>query len=78
MVHRKHHHGISRTLVHLNRKGAGSVKVAFSQPHIKFVSVTLVNTSTEFHGCGKGSYSCQGSPDAAHPAFAVKLIAFKA
>ncbi len=77
MVHRKHHHGISRTLVHLNRKGFGKVKVPFSQPHIKFVSVTLANTSTDFHGCGKGSYSCQGSPDAAHPAFAVKLIAFK-
>jgi hypothetical protein len=76
LVHRSHHRTGHRP-VHLNRRGFGRLRVPFSHAGVHFVSVTLANTSTKFHGCGHGRYSCQGSPDAAHPTFAVQLTATK-
>jgi hypothetical protein len=70
------HHKTSRAAVHLNRHGDGRVRVPFSHDKVRSISVTLANTSTKFHGCGHGSFSCQGTPNVAHPTFAVKLVAF--
>jgi hypothetical protein len=74
-----HRHGpIVRTLVHLSAHGAGTVILPFSHRRVRYVTVTLANTSVAYHGCfTDGAYSCSGRSDAPHPTFRVKLAAFQ-
>jgi hypothetical protein len=71
------HHKTAHATVPLNRHGDGRVRVGFNPARVRFVSVTLANTSTRFHDCGHGSFSCQGTPNAPHPTFAVKVVALR-
>jgi hypothetical protein len=76
IVHTRHGKWI-KTFVHLNRKGDGKTHVKFSSKKVKLVTITLVNASTKFHGCGSGHYSCSGFSNATNPAFKVKVKAYK-
>ena len=76
LVKRKNH-PMTRSMVRLNRRGKGSVQVPFSVQRTSSVTVTLANASTKFR-CHRGtSYSCQGTPLAAQPAYHLKLKAVR-
>jgi hypothetical protein len=73
----RRHHPITRALVPLSRTGRGRLVVPFGRATTKAVTVTLANTSTRFHCHTHDVYSCHGTPLAAHPAFHVRLVAFR-
>lgn len=53
---------ITRKLVKLNGSGDGSVRVNFSRPDIKRLTITLANASTRYN-CGQfTSFACMGVP----------------
>lgn len=75
LQHRQRHHPMTRIKVHLGRTGQGTVRVPFSARTTSRVTVTLANASTSYQ-CHHGTtFSCQGRPRAAHPAYKVKLTA---
>jgi hypothetical protein len=76
LVARKHH-PTTRMFVHLTKEGRGKVSVPFSRAGTRQVTVTLVNASTTFTCHTNGGYSCNGTSRAPHPAFAVKLVAYR-
>lgn len=77
VVHRRHK-PLARKLVHLSRHGNGKVAFGFSHRQVKYLTVTMANTSTRFHRCGSGTvYSCQGVPNAPRTGFKVKAVAFR-
>jgi hypothetical protein len=76
VVHTRHHKWIKK-VVHLSRSGDGRISVPLSRTKVRFVTVTLANTSTRFHRCGYGPYSCSGVSSAAHPTFKIMAVAYK-
>jgi hypothetical protein len=74
---RRTHHPMTRSLVPLTRQGRGKLSVPFSRSGTVQVTVTLVNASTRFSCHTNGGYSCDGTPKAPHPSFAVKLVAYR-
>jgi hypothetical protein len=74
---RRTHHPMTRSLVPLTRQGRGKLSVPFSRSGTGQVTVTLVNASTRFSCHTNGGYSCDGTPKAPHPSFAVKLVAYR-
>jgi hypothetical protein len=74
---RRKHHPMTQSVVRLNRKGKGTLRVPFSVQQTSSVTVTLANASTKFH-CNRGTqYSCQGAPVAAQPTYRLKLTAVR-
>ncbi|WP_151082909.1 MXAN_6640 family putative metalloprotease [Nocardioides cynanchi] len=76
VVHTKKH-GWIRKSVALNRYGNGRLAVPFSNRKVDSVTLTVANASTSFRRCGKGAYSCSGSPRYPHPAYSVTVTAFR-
>jgi len=76
LVKRKHR-PMTSTPVQLSRTGEGSVRVPFSSQTTRSVTVTLANASTRFRCGTDGGWSCNGTPEAPHPGFAVKLVAVR-
>jgi hypothetical protein len=74
---RRTDHRLTRSRVHLSRDGRGSVTVPFGRATTHRVTVTLANSSTTFRCHTNGGYSCNGTPTARHPAFQLRLQAFR-